>query len=286
MTEIVVKQMVVDGVRSLVRSAGPETASEAVVFLHGNPGSSEDWLFLLRDVAAFARVIAPDMPGYGHAARPWKFDYTISGYARHLAGLLEQLAVRRVHLVLHDFGGPWGLQWAAQHSDQVASITLLNIGLMPGYRWHKIARMWRRPIIGELFIFLTSRRAFRDGINSENPKPFPNEFVERMAATMDVRHKLAVLALYRASDLDKWSREVGPLLKSLDLPALVLWGAEDPALPASFAHVQRDYFRCETHVLDHCGHWPFADDPDRLRELIVPFLEREAGARAHMAHAE
>ncbi len=52
-------------------------------------------------------VIAPDMPGYGKADRPESFDYTVEGYARHLTGILEQLGVKRAHLVLHDFGGPW-----------------------------------------------------------------------------------------------------------------------------------------------------------------------------------
>ncbi|MGD8281856.1 MAG: alpha/beta hydrolase, partial [Gemmatimonadota bacterium] len=57
----------VAGVRSLVRTGGPEDANEAVVFVHGNPGSSEDFADLLTHVSDFARVLAPDMPGYGKA---------------------------------------------------------------------------------------------------------------------------------------------------------------------------------------------------------------------------
>jgi pimeloyl-ACP methyl ester carboxylesterase len=272
--EILVQHLVVDGVRSLVRSVGSDSASEAVVLLHGNPGSSEDWLFLMAEVGALARVIAPDMPAYGHAERPVQFDYTIPGYARHLAGLLEQLAVTRVHLVMHDFGGPWGLQWASEHPAQVASITLVNVGLMPGYRWHTIARIWRTPVVGELFQLVNSRRDFRKGLNGVNPKPFPDAFLDRMYDSMDSAHRRAVLALYRASDLDQFSQRVGPLLKPLALPALVLWGAEDTALPVRFAELQQDYFQCETHLLEHCGHWPMVDNPERVKDLIVAFLQR------------
>jgi pimeloyl-ACP methyl ester carboxylesterase len=275
MAEILTTQVVVDGVRSLVRSSGPHDATEAVVFLHGNPGSSEDWLDLLPHVGDFARVIAPDMPGYGKADRPSGFEYTIEGYARHLSGLLERFAVTRVHLVMHDFGGPWGLQWTSEHPSQVASITLMNVGIVPGYRWHPIARIWRTPVIGELFQRIEWRRAFRNGLNAGNPKPFPEAFVNRMFDEMDAGHKRAVLALYRATDLDVFSRRVGALLKPLSLPALILWGADDDAVPARFAQVQQAYFRAETYVLAGCGHWPMIDDPDQVRGLVLPFLRRQ-----------
>lgn len=274
--EIHSAQVVVGGVRSLVRFAGP-SSTEAVVFVHGNPGSSEDWLDVLPHVGTFARAIAPDMPGYGKADRPHDFAYTVDGYARHLDGLLEQLGVERAHLVLHDLGGPWGLQWAVEHAARVASITLINIGLVPGYRWHIIARIWRTPVIGELFQRINGRRSFRSGLNAGNPKPFPDAFVDRMFDDMDAGHKRAVLAFYRATDLDAFSRRIGPLLEPLALPALVLWGEADDALPVRYAQLQKNYFRAEVHELAGCGHWPMIDEPARVRTLIVSFLRGRVG---------
>ena len=69
--------------------------------------------------------------------------------------------VRRVHLVLHDFGGAWGLTWAATHTASLASLTLINIGVMPGYRWHFLARIWRTPVLGEIFMATTTRFGFK-----------------------------------------------------------------------------------------------------------------------------
>ena len=279
MASISTRHVVVNGVRSLVR-ASEGSADEAIVFVHGNPGSSEDWQDVLPHAAELGRVIAPDMPGYGKADRPEGFDYTIEGYARHLAGLLEQLGVRRAHLVLHDFGGPWGLQWASEHPAQVASVTLINIGLVPGYRWHVIARIWRTPLVGELFQRINGYRSFRSGLNAGNPKPFPDAFIERMFRDMDAGHKRAVLALYRASDLDVWSRRIAPLLAPLGLQTLVLWGAADDALPVRFAHRQAEFFRAEVHELAGCGHWPMIDEPAQVRGLILDFLRRQLAAAA------
>ena len=137
----------VAGVRSPLIEAGPPDAEEAVVFVHGNPGSSLDWVDLAKRVGPFGRAVALDMPGFGRADKPADFEYTVEGYARHLDGALGRLGVRRAHLVLHDFGGPWGLQWAAEHPDQFASVVLINIGVMPEYRWHYLARIWRTPIL-------------------------------------------------------------------------------------------------------------------------------------------
>lgn len=276
MTEIKIENVIVDGVRSPVRMGGNRDAEDAVVLLHGNPGSSEDWLDLLPRIAEFARVIAPDMPGYGKADRPEGFDYTVAGYARHLAGILEQLGVARAHLVLHDFGGPWGMQWAADHLAQVASLTLLNIGALPGYRWHKFAVIWRTPLLGELFNFGATRGAFRFLLNADNPKPFPNAFIDRMFDDTDAGSKRAILKLYRATpDPGSLSVALAERLRPLRLPALVLWGDGDKYLPVRLAEAQAQYFDAQVHVLPNVGHWPMIDEPERLRELMLPFLRAQ-----------
>jgi pimeloyl-ACP methyl ester carboxylesterase len=257
-------------------------SSEAVVFVHGNPGSSEDWVDLLGRVGEFARAVAPDMPGYGKADRPAKFEYTVAGYARHLDGMLARLGVERTHLVLHDFGGPWGLAWASEHVARVASLTLVNIGVLPGYRWHKFARVWRTPILGELLQLTATRRSFRALLNADNPKKFPRAFTDRMYDDMDRGSKRAVLKLYRATD------DLGALVESIasrpgfrTLPTRVVWGTGDVYLPVRYAEEQRRFFQVdEVRLFEGCGHWPFIDEPEGVAEAIVPFLRAQVARSA------
>ena len=79
-------EVTVSEVRSPFLEAGPEVASEAAVFVHGNPGSIHDWERLLEAVGEHGRAIAIDMPGFGEADKPAGFPYTVEGYAIHLAG--------------------------------------------------------------------------------------------------------------------------------------------------------------------------------------------------------
>lgn len=81
------QQIVVGDVRAPVLVGGPAGTGtgEAVVFVHGNPGSGADWLPLLEAVRPYVAVVAPDMPGFGGAEKRRDMDYTVAGYARHLA---------------------------------------------------------------------------------------------------------------------------------------------------------------------------------------------------------
>jgi pimeloyl-ACP methyl ester carboxylesterase len=206
---------------------------------------------------------------------PPGFEHTVPGYAAFLGRALEQLRIERAHLVLHDFGGPIGLAWAAEHTSALESVTLIDTGLLPGYRWHPLARIWRTPIAGELFQALATRRSFRSLINRNEPRGLPRGFLDRMYDHYDSRTKRAVLALYRATDDPGGGAELARYLHELDIPALVIWGAHDTYLPASFAERQRDAFpSADVHVLPTSGHWPFVDAPETVERLLVEFLTR------------
>lgn len=254
-------------------------APEAVLFVHGNPGSSQDWRDLVGRVGTFGRAVAFDMPGFGRADKPENFDYTVAGYAAHLEALRETLGITRVHLVVHDFGGPWGLAWAAAHPERVASVTLFNIGILPGYRWHFLARIWRTPLLGELFQATTTRAAFHLLLKLGNPRGLPRAFVDRMVDDYDRGTRRAVLRLYRATNPDAveaFSAEVEARLRPHDLPALVLWGERDIYLPSRYAEIQRRVFPSAQIVrLPDSGHWPFADNPDAVAAEVVPFLRAQ-----------
>jgi pimeloyl-ACP methyl ester carboxylesterase len=268
--------LVIGDVRSPVLARGPADAPEAVVFVHGIFGSKEDWADLMGRLPPEVRAVAPDMPGYGAASRPSDFDYTVEGYSRHLAACLDRLGVERAHLVLHDFGGLWGLAFATTHPDRVRSFTLINAGIVDDdYRWHRWARVWQTPILGELAFMSANRFIVKTGLNADNPKPLPDEFIDRICSQMDRGQARAVLKLYRsARDI---RAVLAPLLARLpliaDRPTLVVFGSADAYLPASVAESQRKRFpRAEVHLLDGCGHWPFVDDPGLVASLVIPFL--------------
>lgn len=268
----------VSGVRSPVIQAGDGEATEAVLFVHGNPGPKEDWEDLVRRTGEFGRAVAPDLPGYGAADKPTDFDYTSDGYARHLAGILDHLGIERVHLVLHDFGGAWGLVWAVQHPDAFASATLINTGVLLDYRWHRLAKIWRTRGLGEAFMASTTRPGFRMLVGHDNPR-LPASAIDRIYETSrSWATKRAVLKLYRATPASAMGALRDPL-RELDRPALVVWGTDDVYIPWQQAERQRESFpSARIELLEGLGHWPFLEDPAHVAEVVVPFLRDQVRA--------
>src|SRR5437879_11056917 len=85
-------RLVVAGLPTPLLQAGPRGAHEAIVFVHGNPGSGVDAVRLLADAARLGRrAIAIDMPGFGRASKPSNFTYTSQGEAAFLAKVLRKL---------------------------------------------------------------------------------------------------------------------------------------------------------------------------------------------------
>ena len=269
----------VAGVHAPMIEAGAQDAREAMVFVHGNPGSSSDWTALVDGAGELGRAVALDMPGFGQAQAPPGFDYHVSSYADFLQSALTALGIERAHLVLHDFGGPFGLMWGLQHPDSWASVVLINIGVMPGYTWHAMAKRWRTPVLGELVQAWIPRSGWRRAMQKSSPRGLPPEFVEKMYDDYDRATRRTVLKLYRATpDPGDVATQVGSALAELHKPALVVWGAADPFIGVEYAERQREFFDVqEVLILKESSHWPFQDDPQAVERAVMPFLSRQLG---------
>jgi pimeloyl-ACP methyl ester carboxylesterase len=267
----------VAGLHSPLIEAGPSDSREAVVFVHGNPGSHTDWTALVDSAGELGRAVAFDMPGFGKADKPRSFDYQVSSYADFLQGALTELGIERVHLVVHDFGGPFGLFWGLGHADEWASVVLINVGVMPGYVWHSMAKRWRTPVLGELVQAWVPRAGWRRAMQKANPRGLPPAFVDKMYDDYDRATRRTVLKLYRATpDPGSTAARLGQAMADLHKPALVVWGAKDPFIGVQFAERQREFFDVrDVVILPDSGHWPFQDDPQAVERALLPFLQEQ-----------
>ena len=98
-----------------------------------------------------------------------------------------------------------------------------RLPLLPGYRWHRTARGWRTPVIGELMMGFTTRRALR--------RELPRELADRAWEHFDQGTQRAILRLYRSAPPELLERS-GARLGELRAPALILWPDDDPYIDA------------------------------------------------------
>jgi pimeloyl-ACP methyl ester carboxylesterase len=261
-----------DGLPIFWRAASPppRLAGVAVpLYLHGVPNNSDDWLPFLERTGG----LAPDLPGFGRSGKPGSLSYTIGEYDAFIERFLDQLGVERVSLVMHDWGA-LGLAFAQRLPGRVERIALIDaVPFLPGYRWHRTARIWRTPVLGELAMGTTSRFVLRQLSREGNatPGPMPDEWIDSVLDHFDQGTQRAILRLYRSSPPQVLAA-AGDGLGRLHVPALVVWGMKDPYVPGRFG---REYARAlpgaELVELPDAGHWPWLDRPDSL-ELVVEFV--------------
>jgi pimeloyl-ACP methyl ester carboxylesterase len=262
------------GLRTRVLEAGPEGASEAIVFIHGGARSADDWDDLLPRAGSIARAVAFDLPGFGQADKPADWSgYVTAGWALFITAALHRLGVRRAHLVLHDMGGEAGLGWAVAHPDSFASAVLINTGTLIGYRWHAVARLHRTPLVGYLAA-LTGRWGLRAVLRLYEPR-LPKLVVDRWHEEYTWGARRALLRFYRATPSSGGGR-IAPELGMLDRPALVIWGADNRFVPVEQAERQRESFpSAQVVVLENSGHYSHLDSADRVADLALPFIRQQ-----------
>src|SRR3974377_206792 len=117
----------IDGHNIFCREAG-NTASPAILLLHGFPTSSHMFRELIPRLADSYHVVAPDLPGFGFSDAPPRaqFSYTFGNLARIIELFAEKLGLSRYTLYVFDYGAPVGLRMALAHPERVSAIISQN----------------------------------------------------------------------------------------------------------------------------------------------------------------
>ena len=138
-----------------------------ILYLHGVPTGGWDWLPFLARTGG----VAPDLPGFAQSEKPAGFDYTLDGYADFLEAFVARAGLERHALVVHDWGAV-GLVYAQRHPERIERLVLMNnLPLFADYRWHWIARIWRTPLLGELFNRTSTRWGYKQISRQANATP-------------------------------------------------------------------------------------------------------------------
>jgi pimeloyl-ACP methyl ester carboxylesterase len=222
------------GARSFVREQGD---GEPVVLMHGVPVSS----FLNRKVLPLLaerglRGLAFDLPGLGLAEKRSDFDYSWSGLGRWTGAAIDALGIERCHLVLHDIGGPIGLEWAVRNRERVQTLTVLDT-LIDVAHFHRVwtIDLVAPPVIGPIWVASTRPPVARwlfymQGIANRSATP-----AHEVDAHLALLHRdgggRTFRQIVRGFELtDEKERFYTEGLREAGWPATIVWGERDPAL--------------------------------------------------------
>lgn len=256
---------------------GPAQARETIVFLHGNP----TWSFLYRNLVLALRdqhrCIALDYPGFGLSEAPAGYDYLPRTQSRTVEQFVDALDLTRVTLVVQDWGGPIGLGFAGRRPERVKALVIGNT-----WAWPKDqdpgARRFSTFLGGPIGRFLElrfnalPRLFFAMGTRDRVPRPVMEMYL-RPFRRPDRREPTLIFPREILASTEYLAEVEAGLGRLADHPALIVWGARDPAFrTADRVRFERAFPRHRTVLLENAKHFIQEDEPRRMSDAIREFL--------------
>ncbi|HUK14418.1 MAG TPA: alpha/beta fold hydrolase [Thermoanaerobaculaceae bacterium] len=239
-----------------------------VVLLHGFPLSSAMWTGVRTAVEQVARLVTPDLRGFGGSDKPAS-GYTMEALADDVVRLADRIGLARFVLGGHSMGGYVALRVAAAHPERLAGLILVDTRAeadAPEARARRaaaIARIeggeaaaWRDEFVANLVGATTRARA-------------PRLLAELRADAADVpAHALAGCLAGMRDRADSTA-----LLAGLAVPALVIAGEEDAITPPASARALAAAIpKAELVLIPQAGHTPSVERPIPTAEALMAFL--------------
>ena len=258
------------GIRTNYHDSGG--AGAPVLLIHGSgPGVSAwaNWRLVMPALAQQARVIAPDMVGFGYTERPQGFVYNMDAWVRQAVGLLDALGIERTDLVGNSFGGGLSLALAIAHPERVRRLVLMGSAGVSFPLTEGLDAVWGYTPSVENMRAIMDYFAFDQGLMSDDLARLRFEasirpgFQESFAAMFPAPRQRWIEALASA-EAD---------IRALPHQALVIHGREDRVIPLSTSLTLSSWIqRSQLHVYGQCGHWTQIEHAARFARLVGDFL--------------
>lgn len=235
------------------------------IFVHGVPDTPAMWDPLFEALGADAEgALRPALPGFSVPV-PEGFECTKEAYADWLLDYIEQNspAGEPADLVGHDWGALLVLRAAWLRPDLVRSWAVANALPEPGYKWHRTARIWQTPLVGEAFMAMTGRPRLAAALKQAG---LPDDLAWEEARHWTPEMRRAILKLYRSAR--HLSREWTDDLNRLPSRGMVFWGDDDPFVPVATAERFCKAVDVPLHRNGNTGHWSIVEQAGKFAGLL------------------
>lgn len=251
-------------------------AGAPVVLCHGTPWSAALWMPFAEALAAHHRVYLWDMPGYGQSSMSPEHDVSLGTQGELFAHLLQEWGLDRPHVVAHDYGGAVALRAHLVHGRPVASLALVDVvALAP---W---GSPFFRLVAQNADVFAAVPPAVHEGIvrayvRGASHRGLRPEDEDRIVAPwLTVAGQAAFYRQIEQAD-ERWTDEVEPLYRQVDVPVQIVWGAEDSWIPVDRAHrLHAAIGGSRLAVLPDAGHLVQLDQPVALSSVLTHWLAEQ-----------
>jgi pimeloyl-ACP methyl ester carboxylesterase len=259
------------GVRLRVTETGE---GPSLVLLHGLFMDHTTWDHVSDELGRQYRVVAPDLPGFGHSEKPpeSRFPYGINAFADAVVDLYAGLELGRAIMVGHALGGAVAITLAARHPELISRLVLIDALCYSAQR-DIASRVALAPLIGgfafkQLWGKSAFKAYFKESYLSRDAR-IPSARLDRYYESFNTpAARASALATLRAT---RDTRAVVAHIARISTPTLVIWGSEDTLYPAALGQRMSREIPHAGFQLIGAGHAPQEEQPSEVVAAIQRF---------------
>lgn len=265
----------VGGTRVHVRDEGRADAMP-LLLVHGSLGSLQVWEGWVAELKDRYRLISVDLPGHGLTGAWPRGEYTIEAYTDFIEVLADTLQLDRFAIAGHSMGGAVAWSFAATRPERVSHLILVDASAYPPEGGASLrTRLARAPLIGDVGIYFKPETMIRRALTEiyADPAMVTPERVRRFGELQRFPGNRPA-TLWRTRNQDPLDPTP---LKRLDVPTLIIWGAQDRWVPVADAfRLQEEIKGAKLAIFEKAGHDPMEEDPRGTAAAVAAFLPTAA----------
>lgn len=261
-------------------STEDQAPSKTMVILHGYPTSSYDYYKVLPELSKHYRVIIHDHLGFGFSDKPLDYSYSLLDQADLALQLWQQLGVKKVHLLAHDYGTSVATEIIARNNNNKLTIEIENLTLCNGSmhielsQLRTIQKLLKNKWLGKYVAKLTTYAIFSKNLRNvyfDETKVSNNELKDMWMQLEynEGRRVIHKLSQYINERYTYWNRWIGAL-KETNLQTNIVWAKNDPvAVPAIARLIATEISNNKLFWIENTGHFPMLENPDEWLNCIL-----------------
>ena len=256
-----------------------EGSGQILLFVHGTPSWSFEFRRIIKLLRASYRCIAVDHVGFGLSNKPENYDYSTLNHSKVLEQFMITMQLKDVILLLHDFGGPIGFNYALKRPENIRKIIILNSWLFstkddPDFR--RLSKFLRSPAMPFLYTYLNFSVRFLLPRSFGNHRPNQKILAQYGWPSRERSARLGALAFARSLVHDQdwfdslWHKR--DLLTGINV--LLIWGIKDKLVKPNVLEKLKDGFpHAKVLTLPTAGHFPQEEQPQEVATAIRDFID-------------
>jgi pimeloyl-ACP methyl ester carboxylesterase len=240
-----------------------------LVILHGLFGFSDNWQTHAKKLSSYYRIILVDLRNHGHS--PWSDEFSYQLMADDLKELIDDLGIKKMHLLGHSMGGKVAMLFAQQDTKSIDKLMVVDIGIKayPMHHQHILAGMHAI----DLSVITARSQAeaiLKEHIESDGVRQFLlKNLYWKDKGQLAWRMNIEVL-----------EREMPEILAAIPeketfVPALFIRGAlSNYILDEDFSAIEEVFPEAEFVTIENAGHWVHAEAPEEFMDAVLSFCLR------------